>query len=287
MLINHQSSLAADYQYCETVIKQYSKSFYYAFSTLPQEKANAVYAIYTFCRLADNSVDENKTVSKQLRALDQLMHELNCFAHGTEKDTPLWRALRDVFNRYDMDIQPFFDQLTGQRMDINFVSPRSLADLEAYSVYVAGSVGRMLLPIIATGSVRELERSAVELGIAMQLTNILRDVGEDFGDKGRIYLPLNEMTSFGYTERQLADGQITEEFIQLWEHLATRAETLYEEFIRNSERFDEDSKFAVITSARVYRGILDSVRKNGYDCFRKKNFVSKLEMMKIAAQASF
>ncbi len=287
MLINDKASLSADYGHCKTIIKRHSKSFYYAFSTLPKEKANAVYAIYAFCRKADNSVDENNTAAKQISGLNQLTDELELFAKNEELDLPIWRALRDVFNRYDMDIQPFFDQLKGQRMDIDFISPATYSELEEYSSYVAGSVGKMLLPIIASGTDHDLSRSAVNLGIAMQITNILRDIGEDYISKNRIYIPLSKMDKFGYTERELSEGLITDDFIELWESLAKKAEVLYEDFIISSSEFDEDSKFAVVTSARVYRGILNSVRKNDYDCFRKKNYVSKMEMVEIAGKSSF
>ncbi len=99
------------------------------------------------------------------------------------------RALRHVFNTFDMDIQPFYDQLTGQEMDIHFSSPKTLQQLEEHSYYVAGSVGLMLLPIIATENQQYLKKTAVDLGLAMQITNILRDIGEDFYQKNRIYLP--------------------------------------------------------------------------------------------------
>ena len=239
---------------------------------MPKEKANAVYAIYAFCRKADNSVDENNTAAKQISGLNQLTDELELFAKNEELDLPIWRALRDVFNRYDMDIQPFFDQLKGQRMDIDFISPATYSEL---------------LPIIASGTDHDLSRSAVNLGIAMQITNILRDIGEDYISKNRIYIPLSKMDKFGYTERELSEGLITDDFIELWESLAKKAEVLYEDFIISSSEFDEDSKFAVVTSARVYRGILNSVRKNDYDCFRKKNYVSKMEMVEIAGKSSF
>ena len=215
MLINRPSTIASDYAYCEKIIKRHSKSFYYAFSSLPKEKAHAVYAIYAFCRIADDSVDENKTSGSQLAALDRLTSELNHFAKGEDIDHPLWRALRDVFNRFDMDVQPFYDQLTGQRMDIHFMSPANLGSLETYSKYVAGSVGKMLLPIIAGNTQKNLSVVAEDLGIAMQLTNILRDVGEDYREKGRIYLPIEEMERYQYTELLLSEGQITKGFVAM------------------------------------------------------------------------
>ena len=286
MLINRPTTIASDYAYCEKIIKKHSKSFYYVFSNLPKHKAQAVYAVYAFCRIADDSVDDNKTSGAQLAALDQLTNELNHFAKGQEVDTPLWRALRDVFNRFDMNIQPFYDQLTGQRMDIHFMSPSNLTALETYSKYVAGSVGKMLLPVIASNAKTDLNHASESLGIAMQLTNILRDVGEDYRDKSRVYLPRDEMERYNYSETLLSEGQITKGFVDMWEYLAKRAEFLYENFIDSIEDFDEDSRFAVLSSAHVYQGILNSVRKSGYDCFNQKNYVSAIEMAKLVARAS-
>lgn len=278
-------SVQDDFAYCEQIIKRHSKSFYYAFSRLPEEKAQAVYAIYAFCRTADDSVDENREGIDQLVALDKLTEELNLFSNRREIDHPLWRALRIVFNTYEMDLEPFFDQLKGQRMDISFSTPKTLDDVETYSYYVAGSVGRMLLPIIASESERDCTDAAISLGVAMQLTNILRDVGEDYREKGRIYLPADELHRAGYRTDQLANAQITNSFIQVWELIASRAECLYEEFLSCISDFDNDSQFAVLASAQVYRGILTSVRQNDYDCFARKNFVTKREMIRILADS--
>lgn len=278
-------SVQDDFAYCEQIIKRHSKSFYYAFSRLPVEKAQAVYAIYAFCRTADDSVDENNEGFAQVAALDQLTDQLNRFSRRQEVDHPLWRALRVVFNTYAMDVEPFFDQLKGQRMDITFSSPRTLEDVETYSYYVAGSVGRMLLPIIASNSSRNCSDAAVSLGVAMQITNILRDVGEDYREKNRIYLPLEELEKAGYGLDQLANAQITNNFIEVWELMARRAEYRYDEFLEYISDFDNDSQFAVLASAQVYRGILMSVRQNNYDCFARKNFVTKREMIRILADS--
>ncbi|WJY27126.1 MULTISPECIES: phytoene/squalene synthase family protein [Sporosarcina] len=278
-------SLQEDFRYCEQVIKRHSKSFYYAFSRLPDRKAQAVFAIYAFCRSADDSVDENTGSAAQLAALDQLASELDRFSRRQEPDHPLWRALRHVFDTYDMDLGPFYDQLKGQRMDISFTAPRTMEDVEAYSYYVAGSVGRMLLPIIASGASADCTPAAVNLGIAMQLTNILRDVGEDYRDKGRVYLPEEEMAKAGYTLEQLAEERITDRFITVWETLAVRSEMLYDQFLQYIGEFDKDSQFAVLASAQVYRRILTSVRHNKYDCFAKRNFVTRREMVRILAES--
>lgn len=268
------SSIATDYAYCEEIIKKHSKSFYFAFSKLPKDKANAVYAIYAFCRLADDSIDEAESKEEQGEALAFLTNELNRFEQGKEPDHPVWRALRDVFDRYDMSVEPFFDQLHGQAMDYRFVQPQTLIDLEEYSYYVAGSVGLMLLPVIASENHKDLEEEAIALGVAMQLTNILRDVGEDHQKNNRVYLPKELMDSEEYTDEDLSNQKITKEFVGIWEKIASRAEHLYEKFSDSLKYFDRDSQLQVALSAKVYGGILDAVRENGYDCFTIKNKTS-------------
>lgn len=278
--------MQADFSYCETIIRKHSKSFYYAFSQLPPEKANAVYAIYAFCRTADDCVDSSQPDTEKLAALKRLKEELDLFRDRAEVDHPLWRALRRVFTAYEMDIQPFYDQLTGQWMDMNFSIPKTMDELERYSYYVAGSVGLMLLPVLASKANVDLRPSAIMLGIAMQITNILRDIGEDVHTKQRIYLPEEEMERFRYTQADLRDGLITESFIRLWESLAKHAESLYDDFNRNLNLFDADSRLPLSLSAGVYRSILDAVRGSDYDCFSKRNYVSKEKMSKIGAGIS-
>ncbi len=274
----------ADFLYCEEVIKKHSKSFYYAFSQLPTEKANAIYAIYAFCRSADDRVDENTGRLSQRKDLEQLKHELDLFNKGEEINHPLWRSLRHVFNHYEMDIQPFYDQLIGQGMDIEFIQPQTLKELEDYSYYVAGSVGFMLLPIIGSKSLENLKEAAIDLGVAMQITNILRDVGEDYQEKNRIYLPAIELQEANYTRADLDAGIINESFIDLWEDLALRAESLYDRFTNHIDQFDPDSQMPVALSAQVYRGILDAVRENNYDCLSTRNYVAKEKMTQMTAK---
>ncbi len=269
---------AADFLYCEEIIKKHSKSFYYAFSQLPEKKAKAIYAIYAFCRSADDRVDENIDPISQRRDLERLKHELDLFNRGEEINHPLWRALRHVFNHYDMDIQPFYDQLIGQGMDIDFKQPNTLEQLEDYSYYVAGTVGYMLLPIIGSKSMTTLKGAAIDLGVAMQITNILRDIGEDYQEKERIYLPKEDLDYIGYSINDLSSGVINESFIELWEKLALRAEVLYDSFTKHIHHFDSDSQMPVALSAQVYRGILNAVRDNDYDCLSMRNYVAKEEM---------
>lgn len=281
------TDLKQDYAYCEDVIKKSSKSFYTAFSKLPKEKAKAVYAIYAFCRQADDTVDAQEPTELKRRKLAQLEKELLAFTEGETPDHPMWRALRDVFARYEMDAAPFFDQLEGQKRDLSFQEIKDLNALKEYSYYVAGSVGLMLLPILAAkqGVTEKIKESAVSLGIAMQLTNILRDVGEDYRDNKRIYLPSDLLLRYGvHIEKAMQTGPDAA-FIALWEEIATESQQGYGHFIETIQQYDEDCRFPVLVSAKLYNGILDSVRQNNYDCLHARNYVPEAKMMALIMEA--
>lgn len=285
MIKNHKLSPLfqehkADFDYCEQVIKKNSKSFYAAFSTLPPEKAMSVYAVYAFCRKADDIVDEEA----DLVALSHLKTELKLFEKGVEKDHPVWRALRVVFNHYTMDISPFYDMIAGQEKDLIFEQPETQTDLEDYSYYVAGSVGLMLLPLM-TDTPEKYQTEAIALGRAMQITNILRDVGEDL-QNNRIYLPKEVMVKHGYTEEMLQNKTINDNFIELWEYEAKIAESYYEQSLELVHNVDEEAKQPLLLSMLFYKDILNAVRNNDYQCFDKRNVVSKRRKLGLLGQAA-
>ncbi len=194
---------AGDFAWCEDVIRRNSKSFYRAFSLLPKCKRESVFALYAFCRAADDCVD----VEASEASLDALERDLERFLSGLTRDEPMWRAMDVVFESFDLDEQPFFDMIEGQRRDLSFRQPQTIGDLEEYGYYVAGSVGLMLLPILHSRSAVSdgLKQSAIDLGVAMQITNILRDVGEDL-DSGRVYLPRDAMREAGYSQPSLTSA---------------------------------------------------------------------------------
>lgn len=277
-------SLKESYRYCQNIIQEHSKSFYYAFSRLPEAEAKAVYAVYAFCRIADDGIDDAEHAQHKKENIEQLEKELVQFGQTT-LDHPMWKALDDVFKRYPMEKQPFFDQLTGQKMDIHFKQPETLEELEAYSEYVAGSVGVMLQPILTNDLSSEAKQASVDLGIAMQLTNVLRDVDEDIHQNNRIYLPKQLMETEGYTEEDLQQGIVDERFIRIWETLAERAEELYDRFSLFISSYSEESQLPVLASAYIYRGILDAVRKQDYDCFSKRAVVSAFQKERLYRKA--
>lgn len=264
-------SIAADYRFCASIIKKSSRSFYRAFSLLPAPKRNAVFAIYAFCRQCDDAID----LASDIRALDELENGIKLLREGKIADSPVFRSLADAASRYRLDWNPFLEQIEGQRMDLTFSQPGSQSDLERYCYYVAGTVGLMILPIIATERCGELREQAIALGIAMQITNILRDVGEDYAN-GRVYLPSEVLRSNGAAVADIGARTVTGAFVKAWEYEAAIAERYYQGFLADTRLFDRDSIKAVLGSALYYRAILDAVRENGHDCLNKRAFVKKL-----------
>ena len=266
--------LLQDYKYCENIIKTNSKSFYAAFSTLPKQKRNAVYAVYAFCRTADDSVDILDSKDK-LMSLENALKEM---VSGITPDTPIFRALADTFNSYDMDTKPFYDMIKGQLTDFEFVQPETLEDLKSYSYYVAGAVGLMLLPIIATEHHEKLNTAAKSLGEAMQFTNILRDIGEDY-DSNRMYMPVDLLNKYPNALEAIETKVVNSDFIECWEYLAQLAEKNYNTFFENLYLFDLDSQKSVARSALYYSEILNVIRKNNYNCLNKRQYVSSFDML--------
>lgn len=269
-------SLIADYSYCENIIKANSKSFYAAFSILPKAKRNSVYAIYAFCRYADDSIDVLHSLDKLL----ELESLLNQFKENNTPDTPIFRALEDTFQTFDIDIEPFYHMIEGQKLDFNFTQPTSIEALQKYSYHVAGTVGLMLLPIIATKNKDQLRDAALALGEAMQFTNILRDIGEDYREN-RIYIPSDLLSKYPRALDAIKTNKVNDDFIRVWEILASIAEENYNKFFEKLHLFDDDSKKAVVNSAIFYGEILNVVRKNNYNCLSQRQYVSSFDFLNV------
>ncbi len=272
----HKRDILKSYRYSEKIIKNHSRSFYKAFSRLPREKARTVFAVYAFCRQADDLIDQGG----DLPALEQLGRDFTAFEKGEDHEGTFWPALRDSFNRFSMEGQYFHEMIEGQFRDSRFSQPGTMKELEEYCYYVAGTVGLMLLPVIASSREEPPVEEALSLGFAMQITNILRDVGEDLR-MGRIYLPADLMARFHVKREDLQAGVPTGSFIQLWEFLASTAQEHYMVVEGNPQWLDKDSRDAVILSGLIYREILNEVRKNNYNVFTKRCYVSTARKLEI------
>ncbi|WP_416149618.1 phytoene/squalene synthase family protein [Salipaludibacillus sp. HK11] len=266
------------YIQCRNVIEYHSKTFAKAFHHLPKKKRQAVWSVYAFCRQADDIVDEGMNPQYELQ---MFKNQLDIFAQGELPEPSfLWIALDDSFKQFNFDLAPFYEMISGQEMDLRKNRYETVKELLDYSYHVASTVGLMLLPILSPMNQAQLKESAISLGYAMQLTNILRDIGEDF-DRNRIYLPHDLMRKHGYTETMLSSRQVNDAFILLWEDLATQAETYYEDALECVNLYPINARMPVKAAAHFYKGILNSVRVNHYDVFHKRAVVSSEEKREI------
>jgi len=274
-LNNRFEANRAAFDHCETITKNASHAFHTAFSHLPRYRAWSIYAVYAFCRTADDLVDEHN----DLAGLDQLQRELTAFIKGTPPTTPMWQALAVVFDTYDMDSQSFFDMLHGQRQDATFKQPQTQADLEAYCYYVAGSVGLMILPILSTKH-QQLREPAIHLGVAMQLTNILRDVGEDYQNQ-RLYLPSDVMHQYELQPSDLQHSVPSDNFISLWEHEAQIASRKYAHGLQMMPDIDAVAQPALLAATYLYRELLAVAREQHYPVLQERAYLSDARKVQV------
>jgi 15-cis-phytoene synthase len=255
------------YAYCRAIIRHASKTFFWGSQLLPPAKRMAAWAVYAFCRTVDDCVDEQPDPACAEAQLDDLRDRLQR-AYTGEANDPVMRAWVDMLRVFPIPIQPALDLIAGARMDLHHTQPESFADLHLYCYRVAGTVGLLMSPILGYRSAGALP-CAVDLGIAMQLTNILRDIGEDLRN-GRIYLPQNEMAAFGYCTDHLSHGVRSKHFIDLMRFQIDRANEYYRRARPGIALLDRGVQWAIATSAEMYRGILAAIVANDYDVFTRR-----------------
>ena len=282
-------SLEDSYQYCREITAKYSKTFYLGTLLMPKAKRQAIWAIYVWCRRTDELVDGPNAYLTTPETLDEWEKHLEIVFDGTPLDTPDV-ALVDTLKRFPIDIQPFRDMIAGQHMDLYRNRYKTFNELELYCYRVAGTVGLMSnavlgidnslgkAPWYGKGENYIPEEEAIALGIANQLTNILRDVGED-ARRGRIYLPTEELAMFNYTEEDLFNGVVDDRWREFMRFQIHRARKFYNDAERGIRALNRDSRWPVWTALMLYQGILDVIEQNDYNVFTTRAFVPKAKKM--------
>lgn len=263
-------TLEACYRACGAITHRHSKSFALSLRFLPAAKRRAVWAVYAFCRTADDIVDQAGAPAARLAAIDAWEAELHAAYAGRATD-PIFVAFADAAARYHVPLFAALDLLRGARMDVSVNRYATYAELRDYCYLVASTVGVLVAPILGARDGEALD-DAIALGHAMQLTNILRDVGED-ARMGRIYLPLDEMARFGYTEADLLATTVDGRFVELMRFQIDRARRLYREAEPGIARLHPESRYTVRLALHLYRGILGAIEANNYDVFTKRAYV--------------
>jgi phytoene synthase len=282
--VSSLASLEDAYEYCRQITSTYSKTFYLGTLLMPEAKRRAIWAIYVWCRRTDELVDGPDAASTTPATLDRWEENLESIFAGCPIADPDV-ALVDTLERFPIDIQPFRDMVAGQRMDLYRSRYESFEDLHLYCYRVAGTVGLMSNAVMGVDTSvstapwnsystesEKPEEEAIALGIANQLTNILRDVGED-ARRGRIYLPLEDLERFNYTEEDLMNGVIDDRWRGLMQFQIERARFFYAQAERGVRKLSKDARWPVWTALMLYRKILDAIERNDYDVFSKRAYV--------------
>jgi phytoene synthase len=264
-------ALSNAYDYCKQITRINSRTFYTACSLLSQQKRQAVHALYAFCRSTDDLVDKAHQTSDWDALLNNWRSRL-ANQHPSAHD-PVPLAWADAQARYGIP-RGYADQLIdGITRDLRQNRYENFGELTEYCYGVASTVGLMAMHIIGFRNEQALPY-AVKLGIALQLTNILRDVGEDWR-AGRLYLPLDELAEFGLCEAHVADGRIDDNWRGFMHFQISRARRLYDEAQDGIAMLDPDGRFAIAAAAGLYRAILEQIEANDYDVIRRRAYVSK------------
>jgi len=247
--------------YCRQKVARSGSSFYYSFLFLPTEQRRAIVALYAFCREVDDIVDECSAPEVAAAKLDWWEEEIARLFAG-QPQHPVSQALRPVIERYRLPQEQFQEILDGMRMDLRYTRYPSFKELALYCYRVAGVVGQMSALIFGYENHRTL-KYAHDLGVALQLTNILRDIGED-AQRGRIYIPQDELERFGVSEDEILTRCPSDRSCALFNFLATRARSYYDKALFHLPPADRYTQRAGLIMAAVYLSTLDRIGQKNY-----------------------
>ncbi|KXZ41797.1 PSY protein [Gonium pectorale] len=278
------------YEKCGQVTSEYAKTFYLGTQLMTPAQAKAVWAVYVWCRRTDELVDGPNASKITPKALDRWEERLEALFDGKPYDE-LDAALTDTISRFPLHIQPFRDMIEGMRMDLVKSRYDTFDELYEYCYRVAGTVALMTTPIMGIeptykGPLEPVYRAALALGTANQLTNILRDVGEDAYQRNRIYVPMDELDKFGISDKELLKGlhaPTTGKIDDRWRRFMTfqieRARQYFADAEAGVDLLDPKARWPVWSALILYRQILDAIEKNDYDNFTKRAYVPKWRKM--------
>jgi phytoene synthase len=252
---------------CRDVVRIHARTFYFGSQLLTPARRRAIHAAYAYCRIADDIVDRAPVsgLAGAARALDAWEIEL------TAPSDPVGIAFAAARRQYDIPLQPVLDLLTGLRMDLVPQTYASWDELRVYSYRVAGTIGLIAAPIFGCQNEASLPQ-AVNLGIAMQLTNILRDVSED-ARMGRLYLPLEDLAAFGCDPEAILGGRPSGNLVGLMQFEIARARSLYAESRAGICSLSPAGRLTTVAISHLYAEILTQIEQGGYDVFGPRAYV--------------
>lgn len=279
-----EPTLEQDYAHCQAVQRAHGVSYYFATRFFPSEMRRAVHALYGFVRYPDQWVDcpdagvSPATIRAQLDAYERDLIRAVC---GQPVSLPPLRAFADVVRRYKIPLRYPLEFLDAMRMDLTRTRYASFEELQTYTWGSASVVGVMMCYILGATQPEALQRAAT-MGLAMQLTNFLRDVGEDW-QRGRVYLPQDELQRFGVSEAQIAQGIVDDRWRALMRFQIDRCRALYADAEKGIALLPREAQYPVLLGGRLYARILHAIERNDYDVFRQRARTTRAEKLALAA----
>jgi 15-cis-phytoene synthase len=282
-LVSEGLELAGCYELCRRVQKGHSRTYYFSTSLFPEEVRPHVHALYAFMRYADEIVDNPGATSldEQLAGLRSLEEETLAAMAGEAVVNPVLRAFANTVLLRGIEPGLIEAFMRSMKMDTGVFRYPTYEDLEEYTYGSAAVVGLLMCRVI--GAADEAANSHAEaLGVAMQLTNFLRDVREDWA-RGRVYLPLEDLERFGYAEEKLGRGVVDERFVALMRFEISRARRLFRVADEGMRYIPRGRRYPVVVAGRLYEAILDRIEAQGYDVFAHKAQTSLAYKLRVAA----
>ncbi len=279
-------SLAESYDLCRRVQKAHSRTYYFSTRLFPAEVRPRVHALYAFMRYADEIVDHPHELppGAQLSVLEEFEDETMAAVSGERVPNPVLRAYADTVRTCSIDPETIAAFMRSMKMDTRVFRYPTYSDLEVYTHGSAAVVGLMMCRVVGVDE-GKADPYAEALGVAMQLSNFLRDVGEDWR-RGRVYLPLEDLARFGYTERDLASGVVDGRFAALMRFEIDRARRLYEVADEGMDYIPRGRRFPVVVARELYAAILGRIEAQHYDVFSRRAQVSRPGKLLFAARCA-
>ena len=278
--------LRESYSECKRLNSLHGKTYYLATLLLPASKRPFVHALYGFARYADEIVDDlasTLTAQEKAEVLRTWSSDVLRGLETGESSDLVGRALIDTVQRFDIPHQHFVDFLHSMEMDLTVTEYQTFEDLYEYVYGSAAVIGLQMVPILGGDTVNSLE-AAKNLGVAFQLANFIRDVGEDL-DRGRVYLPLQELAEHGVTRQMLEARKLTPEIISALKFQIARVRQLQNAAEPGIALLDKTSQPCIRAASELYCGIVDEVEKIGYDIFNKRAKTSTAHRARVALAA--
>lgn len=284
--------LADSYRYCRDLAKAEAKNFYYTFWLLPPDRRSAIFAIYAFSRRLDDIADgdfEGAGAGRgEVDARRELDYMLSMLGDDPPRDDPLVPALQDSVRRFGIPREPFDDLVAGMVMDLENYRYRTFDDLRLYCYRAASTVGLICVEIFGHdspasegGAAAAVREPAVDLGLAMQLTNILRDIPEDLA-RDRVYLPADELHRFGLGRESLESAKVTDAFREFMDFQIKRARGYFCSAESLFPHLRPDTRFCPVLLKRIYSELLDRIEKSDYDVFNERPRLSNFRKAYLA-----